>query len=273
MTTPASTRSGLAFARTGRGEPLVLLHALGLSRSVWDPVLPALAQRFDVVAVDLPGFGHSPLLPPGVEPTPAALARAVAELLEDLGVEAPHVVGNSLGGWVALELAAVRPVASVTLLSPAGLWRADTPLYCRMSLRATRWLSRHATGVLTALVASRAGRGVVFGQTLGHPSRMTAGQARAAIASVATSPGFDAAFSATLRRHYQASTPIDAPVTVAFGSRDRLLLRHQSRSVAELPSDTHVVTLPEAGHVPMTDDPRAVAALIAASTARASRGC
>ena len=114
----------LASTRSGTGETLVLLHALGLSRRVWDPVLPALAGHFDVIAVDLPGFGDS--APLTHEPTPAALAAAVAALLDELGVTSPHLAGNSLGGWVALELAGIRSAASLTLLSPAGLWRENT---------------------------------------------------------------------------------------------------------------------------------------------------
>jgi pimeloyl-ACP methyl ester carboxylesterase len=64
----------------------------------------------------------------------------------------------------------------------------------------------------------------------------------------------------------------DAPVTVAFGSRDRLLLPHQSRHLDELPPGTQSATLPGCGHLPMTDDPRAVAALVTASTARGESG-
>ena len=139
----------LAFARSGAGAPLVLLHGIGSSRQAWDPVIPALAGLFDVLAVDLPGFGDSGPLPPGTEPGPAALAAAVAGLLDELGITDPHVAGNSLGGWVALELASIRPVSSLTLLSPAGLWRGTVPLYSRASLRATRWLSQHAAGALS----------------------------------------------------------------------------------------------------------------------------
>ena len=129
--------SHLAYDRVGSGEPLVLLHALGLSRRTWDPVVPALSKHFEVIAVDLPGFGDSEPMPSDIEPTPANLAAAVGALLDDLGLSNPHLVGNSLGGWVTLELASTRPAASVTLLSPAGLWREATPLYCRVSLRAT----------------------------------------------------------------------------------------------------------------------------------------
>ena len=114
----------LAFTRLGSGPPLVLLHALGSSRRVWEPVIPALSEHFDVVAVDLPGFGDSAPLPPETEPSSEVLASTVAGLLDDLGTGSAHVVGNSLGGWVALELAELRQAASVTLLSPAGLWRA-----------------------------------------------------------------------------------------------------------------------------------------------------
>jgi pimeloyl-ACP methyl ester carboxylesterase len=261
----------LAFTRCGAGAPLVLLHGLGLSRRNWDPVVPALAEQFDVIAVDLPGFGDSAPLPAPVEPSPAALAAAVAGLLDELGVTAPHLAGNSLGGWVALELAGIRPAASLALLSPAGLWRGNTPLYCRASLRSTRWLARHAAGPLSRLVNHRLGRVVVLGQTHGRPTRLTPGYARAAIRAMGTCPGFDAVFKATARRRFRAVAPIDAPVTVAFGSRDLLLLRHQSRHVDQLPPGTHVETLPACGHVPMADDPVAVAALVARSAARAAR--
>ena len=260
--------TALAFTRLGSGPPLVLLHALGSSREVWEPVLPALSKRFDVVAVDLPGFGESAPLPAESEPNPEVLAAAVAGFLDDLGVGAAHVVGNSLGGWVALELAALRPAASVTLLSPAGLWRGGTPLYCRASLRATGWLSRHAAGVLSRLVNYRIGRVLVLGQTHGRPAHMTADQARATIRAAGSAPGYDATLRATLPRRYVSRAPVHAPVTIAFGGRDILLLPWQSRHLDELPSDVVVRELPGCGHLPMADDPAAIVALIDASTHR-----
>ena len=259
--------SPLAFSRSGRGEPLVLLHGLGLARESWRRVIPALAERFDVLAIDLPGFGESQPLPPSVEPSPAALARSVAGLLDELGIGSAHLAGNSLGGWVALELAALRTTASVALLCPAGLWRRDTPRYCRASLRASRWLAEHAPGLLCGLAGNSAGRTLVLGQTHGRPWRMTPDEACAAIRTLGTAPGFEATLRATARRHYE-SRSLEAPVTVAFGSRDVLLLRHQSRHLERLPPGTQTGQLPGCGHIPMTDDPAAVTALIVASVAR-----
>ena len=256
----------LAFTRCGAGAPLVLLHALGLSRRTWDDVVPELARHFDVIAVDLPGFGDSPPLPADVEPTPATLAAAIDTLLNELDVVAPHVVGNSLGGWVALELAAIGPVASLTLLSPAGLWQARTPRYALASLQASRWLTRHAAGMLSRLVVSRPGRALVLGQTHGRPTRLTAEYARSTIRSLGTCPGFDAVLRATGARHAHGFTALDIPVTVAFGSRDILLLPGRSRRLDQLPSHTRVERLPGCGHVPIADDPAAVAALIIRST-------
>jgi pimeloyl-ACP methyl ester carboxylesterase len=260
--------TALSFTRGGSGEPLLLLHALGTSRDAWAPVLPALAARFDVLAVDLPGFGQSPPLPDGDEPSPAALARAVADLLTELGMSAPHVVGNSLGGWVALELAGIRPVASLTLLAPAGLWRRRTPLYDRVSLRVSRRLARSAPALLSRLVGHRLGRVLVLGQSHGRPARMTAEQARAVVHDLGTCIGFEATLTATLERRYVSAGPLSAPVTVAFGSRDLILLPWQSRHLDELPPDTMLMTLPRCGHFPMADDPDAVVAAILASTAR-----
>ena len=277
----------LAVTCSGTGAPLVLLHGLGSSRRAWDPVLPALAERFDVIAVDLPGFGDSAPLPDQDEVSPAALADSVADLLDELGVTTPHLAGNSLGGWVALELAARRPAASLTLLSPAGLWRQGTPLYDRISLQASRWLARHATGLLSRLVRYRLGRALVLGQTHGHPMRLTPDYARAAVESLGRCPGFEAALAGTATRRFQATVPAGntapvtpagatapaearAPVTVAFGSRD-LLLRRGSRHLGELPPGTRAEALPGCGHVPMADDPAAVAALITRTAARVTR--
>ena len=257
----------LACTRRGSGEPLVLLHALGSSRRSWDAVLPALAEHFDVIAVDLPGFGESPPLRSGIEPHPQNLARGVAELLEEQGVTVPHVVGNSLGGWIALELAGLAPVRSVTLLSPAGLW-TRTPLYCRVSLELTRWAAEHASRPLSWLVRSRVGRWLVFRQTHGRPARLSVPEAVDAIRSLGTSVGFKEAFAATLHRGYLAGPPINAPVTVAFGSRDLLLPRRSARRLGELPPDHRVVSLPGCGHLPMTDDPEAVVRVIVESAAR-----
>ena len=259
----------LVFTRRGAGPPLLLLHGIGSARQAWDPVVDALAGRFDVLAPDLPGFGGSPSLPAGVEPVPAALAASVAAFLDAEGVAAPHVAGNSLGGWVALELAAIRPPASLTLLSPAGLWRGATPLYNRVSLRATRRLARYFTGLATRLVRYRAARVVILGQTHGRPSRISPEYARAAVRAMGTCPGFEATMRATEPRRYRAGPPIAAPVTVAFGTRDRLLLPHQSRHLGELPPHTRVESLPGCGHVPMADDPAAVAALITGTAGRA----
>ena len=86
--------SHLAYHRAGGGESLVLLHALGLTRQTWNPVLPALSEHFDVIAVDLPGFGDSEPLAADIEPTPAALAAAVAGLLDELGIANPHEVAR-----------------------------------------------------------------------------------------------------------------------------------------------------------------------------------
>lgn len=259
----------LAFTRAGAGAPLVLLHGLGSSRRAWDPVIPALAEHFDVLAIDLPGFGDSEPTPPQVEPLPATLAAALAGFLDDLGITAAHIAGNSLGGWVALELARIRPAASLTLLSPAGLWRGGTPRYCRVSLRTSRWLSQHAAGPLARLVNYRLGRAVVLGQAHARPSRMAPEYARSIISAMGTCPGFDATLKATATRRYLSGPPIDAPVTIAFGSRDLLLLPHQSRHLDELPPGTRLGTLPGCGHVPMADNPGAVTTLIATSTARA----
>lgn len=111
---------GLAFERAGSGPPLVLLHGLGHRRQAWDTVLDLLTPHRDVITVDLPGHGASPPLRTGGQDAVVVMADELGELLSTLGLARPHVAGNSLGGALALMLAARGQAASVTTLSPAG---------------------------------------------------------------------------------------------------------------------------------------------------------
>src|SRR3954453_22889756 len=118
----AARRSGrLNFVRAGEGPPLLLLHSLGGSLIQWSPVMDRLAAEHEVIAVDMPGFGESPELPPGVEPRAANLATAALDFYDSLGVDGkPAVAGISLGGWPAVDCARRGGVRAVVPLCPTG---------------------------------------------------------------------------------------------------------------------------------------------------------
>ena len=147
----------LGYERRGKGEPLLLIHGAGSYRRVWEPVLDRLAVEREVIAVDLPGHGDSPLMEKRTPPKPQNFARLMVAFLDEIGVEFAHVAGNSSGGWTALEMAKLGNASSVTALSPAGLWRGGTPrqviLMFRLSRVLARWLGRGAPALLATSLA------------------------------------------------------------------------------------------------------------------------
>ena len=100
----------LAYESSGSGAPLLLIHGLTESRRMWDPLIPALAADHAVLAVDLPGHGESAA---GASSAPDAMADEVAAVVRSVGMDAPTVVGHSLGGVVATVYAAVHPCRRV----------------------------------------------------------------------------------------------------------------------------------------------------------------
>src|ERR1044072_1362086 len=132
----------IAFERRGNGSPLVLLHGIGHRWQAWEPVLDSLAAAHDVIAVDLPGFGRSPLLADGRGYDMPSAVAACADIFDDLGLDRPHVAGNSLGGVLSLELASRGLVSSATALAPAGFWSARDRSWALWVLRTIRLTGR-----------------------------------------------------------------------------------------------------------------------------------
>jgi pimeloyl-ACP methyl ester carboxylesterase len=171
----------VAYERRGAGEPLVLTHPLGADRHVWDPVLDRLAAARDVIAVDMPGFGRSAPLNGGSESGAADLARAVTGLVSSLGIRRPHVAGISLGGWVALEMAAQGEARSVTAIAPAGLWsRALGP-----RPNPARTAARAALPILPLALASPRVRRIALAGIVAHPDRVPVADAIRLVAAYA----------------------------------------------------------------------------------------
>src|SRR5665213_2781613 len=136
----------LSHYRRGHGEHLVLIHGIGSLWQMWEPVLDGLVAHRDVIALDLPGFGASPMPPPGTPPGIDSLITLVQEFLSELGIERPHVAGNSMGGLIALEMARRRTVRSATALSPAGFANRWETSLARTSLRLGVRLARRFEG-------------------------------------------------------------------------------------------------------------------------------
>ncbi len=260
----------LNYHRAGSGDPLVLIHGIGSRWQIWEPVLDALSAEYDVIALDLPGFGRSPMPPPGTPPGATSLTTLVEAFLGEVGSEWPHVAGNSLGGLIALELARRGVARSATALSPAGFASPAEMIFARGSLwlgvRGARLTASHAD----RLLARPGARRLALRQFFEHPERLSAAQAGASVRALAEAPWFDETLPTIQAREFSGgSEEIRAPVTIAWGERDRLLLPRQARrAAAEIPR-ARVVMLRGCGHVPTYDDPGQVARAIMGTAARA----
>jgi pimeloyl-ACP methyl ester carboxylesterase len=260
---------GLAFDRLGSGPPLVLLHGVGHRRQAWGAVLDRLAPHRDVITVDLPGHGESPPLLADGRPAVDEMLGAVTALLDDLGLDRPHIAGNSLGGRIALEAAVTGRAGSVTALSPAGFWRTEREAkYARATFRVMQAAGGLLQPLAPVMTRSTPGRALVYGAIVRRPSRMSAEQALGDMAAfLSARDALDAIL--TQMTPFTGIIADGVPVTIAWGTRDRLLPQRQVLvAKAQLPQ-ARFLPLRGCGHVPMTDDPALVAdVLLQGSSAR-----
>jgi pimeloyl-ACP methyl ester carboxylesterase len=255
----------LAFDSHGSGPPLVLLHGTGSHRGMWDPVVGTLARERRVIALDIPGFAGSATEP--AEPTPAGFTTYLERWFAEQGLGRPHVAGNSMGGGLALELARRHAVASATALSPVGFWTPRELAFAQRSLRASRAIVKRLRPATPALTRTAAGRVAMFSQIYGRPWRMSPADAMAAVDAFLDAPAFEPALEAFGHYRFGAGDELrGVPVTVAWGTRDALLIPRQAARARRLLPWAQHVALRGCGHVPCQDDPEAVVAVLLAGS-------
>ncbi|WP_431980440.1 alpha/beta fold hydrolase [Streptomyces qinglanensis] len=254
----------LAYERRGSGEPMLLLHGIGHHWQAWEPVLSVLAGSYDVIALDLPGFGASQPLPDDDAYGLRRVVPLLAATCTALGVERPHVVGNSLGGLLALEMGLHGAARSVTALSPAGFFTRPERLYAYTVLRGMRAGARALPDpALEMLARTPAGRAALTSTIYARPGRRPADAVVAETRALRQAAGFAPVLAEGRRPAARFDQDLgDLPVTIGWGDRDRLLLRRQGVRAKRAMPGARLVRLRNCGHVPMNDDPATVARVV-----------
>lgn len=252
---------------TGSGPTIILMHGVCHRAHAWDPVVPLLADRYRVVVVDLPGHGKSADLPEAGDALEYMIDQ-LTELLAELmpAGERPHVAGNSLGGFIALELGARGLVDSVTALSPAGFFRSNAEW--RYTITVFRGLRRGAAKLgrhMPVVTERAAGRAVMMAAFCARPWRYPAEAAAIDGEAIVSNTVLDRADRGTFV--FSAPVDEDLPITIRWGRFDLVLPVRQVSLASRLFPQARVEISAD-GHVPMSDDPEGVAASIAATVER-----
>jgi pimeloyl-ACP methyl ester carboxylesterase len=245
-----------ASHRGGSGSPMVCLHGFMDTWRSWELVLPMLERHHDVLALTLPGHAGGP---PLTNPTSAAMIDAVERSIDEAGIGRAHLVGNSLGGYIALALAARGRATTVVAFAPAGGWAVDDRSYADV-LNAQRQLHEqaklaapHADQLLSSNAGRRRATGLITTNFEHIPAELLAHQMLGVASCRSAIPLLDSAA--------RAGWPLDAhdivcPVRFVWGTGDRLLglPGAAGRFRAELPHADWIV-LDDVGHCPQLDVP------------------
>ena len=278
---------GWHYEDVGQGRPLILLHGIGMSHFAWKNVMRNLAKERRVLAFDIAGFGLTPPMPDGIQPTLAnlvagagSLAETLSRIDQDKGISKDYqcvdIVGNSLGGYLALEAAKLGKlggfsVRSIAAISPAGLWMKHYPLRSEVVLQ----LTRLGVSRLPRLTRILLGREYTRKLLMAVPMSINVPEADAcelinifASAPIFASKAAFKKFRESLKDPFRRGPTglKNVRVTIAFGKRD-WLLPPRARLRHELPEDVIWEDRNGWGHVPMWDDPEGVTKFILAATA------
>lgn len=251
-------RPTIEVVEAGDGAPLLFLHGAG-GVPAWDGVLPLLARSFHVYAPLLPGFGQST----GLEYLEDQLDLFLHgfDVVDALQLQRPFVLGESMGGWIAAEMAALRPdkIGRLALAAPVGLWRDEAPVVDMFGMMGhemvpflfhdTTCPAAQAMLGLSQLVSDKDDRSAEQVETL---------IAMARGARTAAKFLFPIPENGLERRLWR----IQAPTLIVWGTHDRFVAPSYADLFAARISGAQVVKVPNAGHLIGLEQPDAYAAAV-----------
>lgn len=251
--------------RGGAGTPLLLLHGVGAIWRAWSPVLPYLEPHHDVIVPTLRGHGGAAPLGADVTPSVDALADSIEDELDALGLSTVHIAGNSLGGWLGIELARRGRARSLVLFSPAGAWRSQRSIELRanairLSVGTLGWCANWAD----LIAANPILRWPLLAPQVAYPNRVAAEELAAYIRAGSEAPVVLPLLRVLPQQQVQP-LPADHeyPVRLVWADRDRVLpFDGFGAAMLERLPRAELIRLPGVGHVPMSDEPARVAELI-----------
>ena len=258
------------FHRGGSGTPLLCVHGFTDTWRTWDLVLPALEREHDVLAPTLAGHAGGPLLEG--EFSAATLPDALERAMDEAGFATAHIAGNSLGGFLALQLAARGRAESVVALAPAGGWATTddsftgTAEYFADSLAEAEAAAAHADEIVSTPEGRRQAT-QSFATNFEHiPAELLAHMLR----GVAACHGARTMLDYALRAGYELdAAKVTCPVRIVWGTDDQLLAWPSAavRFREEWLPHADWVELHGIGHCPQLDVPLETAQLILGFTA------
>jgi pimeloyl-ACP methyl ester carboxylesterase len=250
-------------------DPLLLIHGFTDTRRTWDPLVPHLAGHHELLVPTLLGHHGGPPIPAGMTDPLAAMADELERELDRAGHDQVHIVGNSLGGWLAFLLAGRGRARSVVALSPAQGWPEDLPPAGtrRQFARAQRLApvgARFAERVVRRGLMRRA----AFFDVIGYGERVPPSTAAELIRGAADCPMFEPYTAWIEAGHYRDGwRELGVPTVIAWGTKDRTIpLARCSAWFRDALPDARWIDLPGCGHLPQHDDPELVASVILSVT-------
>lgn len=249
----------LNIQRHGDGPiKLVAIHGLGSASSAWDLVKPELSKHFEFITLDLPGHGNAFMLA-NREMNPVRISEIILSELKAIGIEEFHLIGNSLGGWIALEMAAAFPdhIQSVTGVAPAGLWL--TPKTHRNGeLAVSRMMARATYRFANVIADFKFMRAIGFKLVSPQWEKFSPETCAKAAIAMGSASGYYTLWDAFLGNRFDKEISEKIPVTIIFGDTDYTLPASNSQERSLAPKHSRWVNLPQSGHAPMWDQVDAV---------------
>ena len=246
--------NNLNIQRYGSGPiKLVAIHGLGSASSAWKLVLPEFSKRYEFITLDLPGHGDAFMLA-NLEMNPVRISEIIFSELKAIGIEKFHLIGNSLGGWIALEMAAAYPehVLSVTGVAPAGLWL--TPKTHRNGeLAVSRYLARISLPFAKTIARIKFMRKIGFKLVSPQWEKFSPETCADAAIAMGGASGYYTIWDAFLGNRFDKEISTTIPVTILFGDSDYTLPAATSQEKSLAPKHCRWVVLPQSGHAPMWD--------------------